>query len=150
MKKIWIVGIALVMTAIMVAGISIAAMPNYVNSISGYGAHRGSVEVNNTSNGTGSYKVVIKTVAKIDGHRGVLADAHVIVYSINVTKFANGSVEIYLTVVFNGFSNYNGTIVLMLTSGHYLLVAHYHKLIDRKLVNVKHDSIVILPMHRIH
>ncbi|MGC8656274.1 MAG: hypothetical protein ACP5UL_00780, partial [Thermoplasmata archaeon] len=107
----------------------------------------------NSTNGTSNnsaYALTVITIARISGTKSVLADVHIHIYRIDFTKYSNGTIQILLVPVYNGSTPYNGTIKIQLVTGHYLILAHYHKLFDRKIVKLHSNRIVVMHMHKMH
>jgi|GEM_PF-4610348 len=147
MKKIMMVSFVGIIVGALLFAVVASAIP-LQSFISNASLFKSNTNTTNSTSNSSTYQLTIITLAKISGTKSVLSDVHIQIYHINIAKYSNGTIQILLVPVYNGTTPYNGTIKIQLVGGNYLILAHYHKLFDRKIVKLHSNKIVIIHMHK--
>jgi hypothetical protein len=99
------------------------------------------------SNITHTFTITVS--ANVEGKKVPIADALVLIYSVNVTK-ADNSTTIVLEKMGVERTDANGVVNFNLTEGKYIVIAHYHGLDGFGKVNLTDDMSRNVMLHNWH
>jgi hypothetical protein len=148
MQKIWIMSLVGIVVGILLFAVVAGAITPTSFNIGNANIFKSNTNTTNSTSNNSTYALTIITIARISGTKSVLADVHIHIYKIDFTKYSNGTIQILLVPVYNGTTPYNETIKIQLVAGNYLVLVHYHKLFDRKVVKLHSNKVVIIHMHK--